>query len=90
VRPKAPVFVIDLFPRLQEELLALLDGLTPEQWLLPSPCPGWSVKDVASHLLADNLGYLSRRRDGFAHARFDGGTDWEALVAFINRLNGSG
>ncbi len=29
----------------------LLDGLTPEQWAAPSLCAGWSVRDVAGHLV---------------------------------------
>lgn len=29
----------------------LLDGLTPEQWATPSLCAGWSVRDVAGHLV---------------------------------------
>jgi uncharacterized protein (TIGR03083 family) len=29
-----------------------LSSLTPEQWRAPSWCAGWSVKDVAGHLLA--------------------------------------
>ncbi|BDH56605.1 maleylpyruvate isomerase family mycothiol-dependent enzyme [Tsukamurella sp. PLM1] len=30
----------------------LLDGLTPEQWAVPSLCAGWTVTDVAGHLAA--------------------------------------
>lgn len=28
-----------------------LHGLTPQQWDAPTECPGWSVRDVAGHLL---------------------------------------
>ncbi|MGB0112663.1 MAG: maleylpyruvate isomerase family mycothiol-dependent enzyme [Ilumatobacteraceae bacterium] len=28
----------------------LLDGLTDEQWSTPSLCPGWTVRDVVTHL----------------------------------------
>jgi uncharacterized protein (TIGR03083 family) len=31
---------------------AACKGLTPEQWALPTDCPGWSVRDQVSHLLA--------------------------------------
>jgi hypothetical protein len=43
------------------------------------------VKDVALHLLGDDVGNLSRRRDGFVV----GGSvaDWSDLVALVNRLN---
>lgn len=48
-----------------------LDGLTPEQWQLPSLCGGWTVHDVAAHLV-DNarttrLGIVV----AMARARFD-------------------
>ncbi|MFM9499648.1 maleylpyruvate isomerase family mycothiol-dependent enzyme [Streptomyces galilaeus] len=29
----------------------LLSGATRAQWQLPSPCPGWSVHDLASHII---------------------------------------
>ena len=31
-------------------LVALLEGLTAEQWSAPSLCDGWRVKDVAAHV----------------------------------------
>lgn len=45
------------------ERLALadtLDTLTPEQWHAPSLCEGWSVRDVAVHVM---IGPTSRVRD---------------------------
>lgn len=78
--------MIDLFPELLEQLLALLSGLSPDEWQEPTACSPWSVKDVAQHLLGDDVGNLSRRRDGFL---LPGGEveDWEGLVALINELN---
>jgi uncharacterized protein (TIGR03083 family) len=32
-----------------------LDGLTEEQWRAPTLCPGWSVHDLAAHLLQPML-----------------------------------
>ncbi|TXN31442.1 maleylpyruvate isomerase family mycothiol-dependent enzyme [Lacisediminihabitans profunda] len=47
----------------------LLDGLTPEQWATPSLCAGWSVRDVAGHLLW-RLGPTRRLvRDGLRAVR---------------------
>ena len=77
----------ELFPEVRARLLATLEELPPADWARPSLCPGWSVKDVAQHILADDLGYLSRRRDGFAVSNsFE---SWDSLVAFINDLNES-
>jgi len=44
-------------------LLSLLSGLAPADWGLPTPCPGWNVLDLSSHLLGDDLGWLARHRD---------------------------
>jgi len=33
------------------ELLALLDGLAPEDWGRPTDCPGWSVQDNVAHVI---------------------------------------
>lgn len=37
------------------ELVALLRTLTDEQWLSPSLCEGWRVRDVVGHLLYDAI-----------------------------------
>ncbi|MGH2541280.1 MAG: maleylpyruvate isomerase family mycothiol-dependent enzyme, partial [Ardenticatenaceae bacterium] len=79
-----PVIVLDLFSEDRDALLALLDGLTPEEWERPTVCAGWSVRDVALHLLGGDLGNLSRRRDGFVAQEPMAG---ESLLEFINRLN---
>jgi uncharacterized protein (TIGR03083 family) len=52
-----------LVPRLRAELAALLTGLTGGDWGRPTACPGWSVHDVAAHLLGVELGNVSVRRD---------------------------
>jgi uncharacterized protein (TIGR03083 family) len=44
-------------------LLALLRGLSPEQWELPTECPAWNVKGLALHVLGDDLSLLARQRD---------------------------
>lgn len=34
-----------------EAFLDLLDGLDPQDWDRPSPCPGWAVRDVVAHVV---------------------------------------
>ncbi|UNO38464.1 maleylpyruvate isomerase N-terminal domain-containing protein [Streptomyces sp. MST-110588] len=34
----------------RRELADLLDGLSPEQWDMPSLCAGWRVREVAAHM----------------------------------------
>ncbi|MBN1312405.1 MAG: maleylpyruvate isomerase family mycothiol-dependent enzyme [Anaerolineae bacterium] len=82
-----PVIVAALFPEIHEELIALLRSLTADEWQRPTACSGWSVKDVALHLLGDEIGNLSGRRDGHVAGASIGG--WNDLVAFINGWNQS-
>jgi len=63
--PPPDVRVVELFPPLLQELLALLASLAEDDWRRPTACTGWDVKDVAAHLLAGDLGKLSRGRDGW-------------------------
>jgi uncharacterized protein (TIGR03083 family) len=81
-----PILIGALFSDILDALLVLLSKLTDEQWAAPTVCPGWSVKDLATHLLGDDVGMLSRRRDSYRHAGAPI-AGWEELVAFINRQN---
>jgi uncharacterized protein (TIGR03083 family) len=81
-----PIVVVHLFPEILDALLDLLSSLPPEEWAKPIGASTWTVKDTALHLLGDDVGILSRKRDGFSPP---GPTldSWEELVAFINHLN---
>lgn len=73
-----------LMATLHDDLVALLEGLKPEQWSAPTACAGWTVKDIVTHLLDGSQRRLSICRD--AHAlRFAGGD----LGAWLNELNAS-
>ena len=86
-----PVLVHDLFPLERRALLQLLRELDEQAWHTPTVCAGWSVKDIAQHLLADDLGILSRKRDSFDHLSVVKSPynldSWDELVAFINEMN---
>jgi uncharacterized protein (TIGR03083 family) len=43
--------LIDLWESALETVCVLADEATDEQWLRPTPCPGWSVGDVVAHLV---------------------------------------
>jgi uncharacterized protein (TIGR03083 family) len=82
------VVVTHLFAPERASLIELLSSLAASQWPAPTVCPGWSVKDVALHLLGDDIDLLSRRRDGAAPADTPsrpGG--FQELVASLDRLN---
>ena len=59
-----PADAVALFTREREQLLAFLQALAPGDWTRPSPCPGWSVLGLATHLVGDDLSLLARHRDG--------------------------
>lgn len=85
-----PIATLHLFPGEREALLNLLAGLTPEEWARPTICPGWSVQDIAAHVLADDVGRLSRGRDGHSNPDFATGLDISTLpglIAAIDRQN---
>ena len=85
LQPPQPIIVIDLFPEILTALVKLLSSLSAEEWQKPTVCAGWSVKDVALHLLGGEIGNLSRRRDG--HTQSASINNWEELVTFINDWN---
>jgi uncharacterized protein (TIGR03083 family) len=83
MKPLGPVQVHDLFDEERALLLATLASLSRAEWDAPTVCAGWSVKDIAAHLLADDLGAVSRGRDGHTASWFEG--PWAELLAYINR-----
>jgi uncharacterized protein (TIGR03083 family) len=84
-RAPAPVEVRDLFRPERENLLHLLSSLKEDDWLRPTICSGWKVKDIALHLLGVDLGNLSRRRDQFSDPWWQpAGND---LVSSLNQWN---
>jgi uncharacterized protein (TIGR03083 family) len=47
----------------REEFVALLEGLTPQQWESPTLCKGWRVRDVVAHVIGyDPLSRLQLMR----------------------------
>jgi uncharacterized protein (TIGR03083 family) len=83
-----PILVANQFPLLLDSLLGILNTLSPEQWELASPCPGWTVADIARHLLADDIGILSRRDHYQASNRAQIQLEsWQDLVQLIDTQN---
>lgn len=60
-----------------ERLFEVLDGLSADDWALPTECPGWSVRDMTAHMAGAAEGHaswrimisqmLAGRRDRAAH-----------------------
>ncbi|MFE9610684.1 maleylpyruvate isomerase family mycothiol-dependent enzyme [Streptomyces sp. NPDC006012] len=76
---------IDARPLFGPESAALLDtlrGLRPADWER-SAVPGWTVHDLAAHILGDCYGRLGAAPDGYQRVFRPG----ETLEAFIHRTN---
>lgn len=71
--------------RERQDLLALVESLTADEWIAPTRVPGWTVKDLALHVLDDDLGWLSRGRDGDQSGRLD--VDDADFVDALNKKN---
>lgn len=87
MEPLTPIDTADLFPGLHDELIALLRGLSPEDWERPTVAGTWRVRDVAAHLLDGSLRKLSVYRDGHALRPDEVIDGYGSLVRFLNRLN---
>jgi uncharacterized protein (TIGR03083 family) len=69
-----PVQVLDVFEPERSELVELLARLDRDDWSRPTACIGWSVHDVALHLLGNDFGRLRdprSRRTASAELSFD-------------------
>lgn len=84
-QPIEPLMVTDLVLEVRQELLTILESLSDTQWTLPTVCEGWSVRDVALHILGDDIGLLSNMRD--KDGQYHHFESWEGLVTFINQQN---
>lgn len=85
--PAIPVPTIHLFPRLEEELIQLLQSLSAEEWNLPTIARLWTVKDIAAHLLDGNLRMLSMVRDKYVGDPPDQINSYDDLLRYLNKLN---
>jgi hypothetical protein len=55
----------------RRRLLTFLSGLAADEWVAPTAAGAWTVKDLALHLLDDDLTWLSTQRDGDASGLVD-------------------
>ena len=71
----------------RSELVELLGSLDREGWLSLTGCGGWSVKDVALHLLDADLGWLSRGRDADMTSLLPMADDYREFVIALDQKN---
>ncbi|MEU8138058.1 maleylpyruvate isomerase family mycothiol-dependent enzyme [Streptodolium elevatio] len=80
----APIDARPLFAPEHAALMATLRGLEAADWGREA-VPGWTVRDLASHILGDFYGRLARDRDG--HKEGPAFAAGEELEPFIHRIN---
>lgn len=71
----------------RNDLLALLEDLSDRDWLAPTEAGHWRVKDVALHLLDDDLGWLSRGRDNDMSGLLPTDVDYREFVRSLDAKN---
>lgn len=86
MKPTQPILTAPLFAPLNDELVALLRGLSPAEWTAPTVAGAWTVKDVAAHLLDTTLRRLSMHRDNYDPPPRDAAS----LGALVNDMNAEG
>ncbi|MDZ4680748.1 MAG: maleylpyruvate isomerase N-terminal domain-containing protein [Saprospiraceae bacterium] len=84
-----PIPTLHLFPVLDQELIALLKSLSPEEWAAPTLARLWGVKDIAAHLLDGNVRTLSMQRDSYASDPPRDIHSYQDLLDYLNGLNAS-
>lgn len=81
-----PILTSHLFAPLNDELVALLRGLTRDEWNAPTVAGAWTVKDVAAHLLDTTLRRLSMHRDAYDPPPRDA----SSIGELVNGMNAEG
>ncbi|MCA1842426.1 MAG: TIGR03086 family protein [Actinobacteria bacterium] len=51
--------VVDLDARAAVSMIAILSGMAPDQFDAPTPCAGWSVRDLVRHVVAGNVKFIA-------------------------------
>lgn len=75
-----------LFGAERARLVTLLELLEPAQWLLPTPCPGWDVLGLTTHLVGDDLSVISWHRDHYRVTVPPDGVDEAGFIRWLDEL----
>jgi uncharacterized protein (TIGR03083 family) len=67
-------------------LLECLRHLRDEDWQRASPCPGWTVLGLVAHLLGNDVGLLSRRRDHYLGTPPPDGLSEDEFIDWLDDL----
>jgi uncharacterized protein (TIGR03083 family) len=76
----------DLFAVERARLLDLLRTVRESEWMMPTPCPEWSVLGLCAHLVGDDFGVLSRGRDGHHGTSAPPGQSETEFIVWLDEL----
>jgi hypothetical protein len=82
-----PIIITDLFYKIDQKLIEVLQSLSEDDWNKQTIAPLWTVKDIAVHLLDGNVRTLSIGRDKYIGAPAENINSYQDLVAYLNKLN---
>jgi hypothetical protein len=77
---------IEMFPKINAELIKMLKNLSSDEWKKETALPGRTVKDIASHILDTTIRRLSMQRDGYYSEKVEI-KSYQDLVDFIQKMN---
>lgn len=69
------------------EFVRLVGSLTDDDAATPTICEGWTVRDLAVHLLGDDLSFLARNRDAQRDEGLDSQQEWDRFVDVLDAAN---
>ena len=86
--------MVDLMETVWQSIAALCADLAPEQWAMPTECPGWSVQDQVSHLVGSECRLLGRPAPAhepadISHVQNEVGQSNEVLVDYRRQFSGA-
>lgn len=87
LRPAARIDVLSIMDQERAEFVRFLGSLSDEDRATTTAREGWTVADVAVHLLGDDLFFLSRCRDAHETSEFGSAEEWDELVGRLDDLN---
>lgn len=74
---RSEVDPITTYKEAMTDIIGLLSDITPRQWESPTPCPGWTVADIAAHLIDLDAMVING-------SMVDHEPQWESLPHVIN------
>lgn len=78
--------VSERYARLADAFAAKIDGVPADGWESPSPCEGWTARDVVDHVVGTQgmfLGFVGRELGDIPSAKDDPAGAWKAARTVV-------